>query len=139
MSVMPVNISAPETQAMTKDRVVEVIVKHEESGGRCSNVFNIIMAALCGMVGCPLCCWFCCGCTGKCAPVAMIPRGIKDVVGKMPPDELRALNCENHVTAMALGCSPTALCSACMCCGACGRCGPYVTGKLVALANEHTH
>lgn len=138
---MPVNAIdlPPVTQVMNKDKVVDKIMQHEtEVNGKCNNVCNIITAAVCGMIGCPLCCWFCCGCCGKCAPTAMVPRdeGIKGLVEKLSPDERTVLNCEGHVLAMALGCSPTSWCTACMCCGVCGKCGPFATGKLVAMVNE---
>ena len=126
---------------MDHTAVVNKIIKYEtESSGKCNNVLGVIASALYGMISCPLCCCFCCGCCGKFPAAPMVPNDedINDSMRKLSPEERRLTNCESHLLAVSLGCTPCSLLSACVCCGLCGRCGPYTTAKAVAIANsEH--
>ena len=143
MSVRPMDTSvttvtvSPASQSMTKDDAVERILCVETRPERkARNVCGIVTAALYGLVGCPLCCCFFCGCCGKFPAAPMVPsdEGVKDAVARLPREERVLFNCESHLMAAALGTS--APCAACVCCGMCGTCGPYGTAKLVALARS---
>jgi hypothetical protein len=116
---------------MDKDGITNRILETEvESGGRARNVCGILTAAVYGMLGCPVCCCFCCGCGGKFPAGPMVPNDVKADVLKMPPEAQTLFNVETHFMAAVLGCNPANWCTACLCCGGCGKCGPYGTVKL---------
>lgn len=122
---------------MSKDdlgcKILEVEV---QPGKRARNVCGILTAAVYGLLGCPVCCCFCCGCGGKFPASPMVPDDVKADILKMPHEARTLFNVESHLLAVVLGCSPASWCTACMCCGGCGTCGPYGTAKMGAMANS---
>jgi len=119
---------------MSGDDIMDKILDEEiQTGRRWRNVCGVLTSALYGMVGCPVCCCFFCGCGCQFPAAPMVPTGIKEDVSKMAIEGRVMFNVESHLLAAALGCSPVSYLTACMCCGLCGACGPYGTAKLVAL------